>query len=116
MNCSGQALCVVIAATPVWISAASVPSGLAPSATRCSVVVRPPTIRNTPSRDSMMRTGRPLEPGCGGGEDLVIPQPFAAEPAADIGRQDPNLLLLQPEHLAPASRPSRSPSALHHGR
>ena len=46
-------------ATPVWISASSLPSLSAPSATRCSVGVRPPTRRKTPSRDSASRTGRP---------------------------------------------------------
>jgi hypothetical protein len=52
-------LCAVIATTPVWISASKRPSACAPIATRCSVLVRPPTTRYTPSRVSMMRTGRP---------------------------------------------------------
>ncbi|MCW2675962.1 MAG: hypothetical protein JWR70_1002 [Modestobacter sp.] len=37
--------CRVIAAVPVWISASKRPSARAPIATRCSVAVRPPTIR-----------------------------------------------------------------------
>ena len=58
MNGSGSLLCEVIATTPVCSSASRRPSRCAPSATRCSVGARPPTTRYTPSRDSMMRTGR----------------------------------------------------------
>ncbi len=41
----GHALCGVITVRPVWISASNLPSSVAPIATRCSVSVRPPTIR-----------------------------------------------------------------------
>ena len=59
MNGSGIALCRVIATTPPWMIASNRPSRWAPIATRCSVTVRPPIMRFTPSRDSVMRTGRP---------------------------------------------------------
>ena len=59
MKGSGMLLCGVIATVPVWMSASKRPSGCAPMATRCSVSVRPPTTRYTPSRDSTIRTGRP---------------------------------------------------------
>ena len=59
VNCSGQLLWAVIAAVPVCISASKWPSAVAPIATRCSVVVRPPMVRYTPSRESTKRTGRP---------------------------------------------------------
>ena len=38
--------------------ARSMPMPCAPSATRCSEQVRPPTVRNTPSRDTSIFTGR----------------------------------------------------------
>ena len=46
------------ALVPTWTSAVSRPSCPAPSATRCTVGVRPPTVRNTASRVSASRTGR----------------------------------------------------------
>ena len=59
MNGSGMLLCGVMTDRPVWTIASNVPSCCAPIATRCSVSVRPPTVRYTPSRDSVIRTGRP---------------------------------------------------------
>jgi hypothetical protein len=40
----------------------------------------------------------------------VIPQSFAAEPAADIGRENPDFLLLEPKHLR------QCPGVHHYGR
>ena len=60
MNGSGKALCRVIAMVPVWMIELNLPPRVAPMATRCSVVVRPPTIRYTPSRDKAVLTGRPV--------------------------------------------------------
>ena len=59
MNGSGKLLWWLMTVRPVWISASKRPSARAPIATRCSVSVRPPTMRYTPSRVSARRTGRP---------------------------------------------------------
>ncbi len=45
---------------PVCTSAVRVPSVRAPRATRWTDGVRPPTVRYTLSRESIMRTGRPV--------------------------------------------------------
>src|SRR5438045_6679367 len=42
------------------MKAVNFPCEFAPMATRCCEGVRPPTIRNTPSRDKARRTGRPV--------------------------------------------------------
>ena len=55
-------------------------------------------------RDSAIRTGRPASFARGRGEDLMIPQRLAAEPAADEGRADVHLVLLDAEHLGQRSR------------
>src|ERR1700690_504200 len=90
MKGSGMLLCGVIAAMPVWINAPKWPSASAPIATRCSVSVRPPTTRYTPSRDRVTRTGRPIS--------------FAAEAPADIGRDHPHLLRLEAEYVGDRRR------------
>ena len=83
---------------PVWISAVSFPSFRAPSATRCSEIVRPPTMRKTPSRDNdqLHRAihhfrRRHAQRAC------CSTAHFAAEPTAHERRHHPHLLRLQIE-------------------
>jgi hypothetical protein len=44
---------------PLWMRATILPSLFAPSATRCSVRLRPPTTWKTPLRERASWTGRP---------------------------------------------------------
>ncbi len=95
-----MALCGVIATVPVWMMRGR--SGRPPRrrwrpAARSRV--RPPTMRYTPSRDRAMRTGRPASLAAAAPSTWCCHKRLGAEAAADIGRGDVHLRLIEAEHV-----------------
>src|SRR5471032_1726873 len=103
MNGSGMLLWAVIATVPLCISAVKWPSANAPIATRCSVGVRPPTMRYKPSRDSVTRTGRPTS-FAATAPNIWVRQALGAEATADVRRDHAHLLGLEVKHAGDRRR------------
>ena len=100
----GQLLCAVMATTPVWISASSLPSRA--GAQRHALLRRRAAADQ--AIDALAAEHQPHraagELRRRGGQDLVAPQALAAEAAADERRQHADLVGLEAEHLGERAR------------
>ncbi len=100
--CSGQAPCGGMIEKPVCTSAVKWPSPSAPSATRCSVGLRPPTMRYTPSRLSIKRSGRPASFAAATATTWWSHKPLPPKPPPTNGDKTRTCPFFRPKSLASA--------------